>query len=180
MHFQKITIATVLAVSLTGFTNTPAQAQAQAPVNTVCKTGSDADLPEIKIKVANMAEALKLLKQAKQNSRENTSLLRSEILAIDQELVPWRARHKTAAELAGETAATYAAYKTEWIDTGELTRLNDKLILRTAKYQDHKLVRAQYQVEKTEFEALGAKYQYIARDLLDRDRDCAAAQAALK
>ena len=174
-------IATALTVNLTGLSNTLAQAQTPSnPVNTVCKTGSDVDLPEIKTKIADMAEELKRLKQVKQSSRTNTATLRAEILAIDQELGPWRARHKTAATLAGETAGTYAVYKAEWIDTGELNRLNDKINLRKTKHQDYKLVRAQYQSENTKFEALGAKYQHIARDLLDRDRDCAAAQAALR
>jgi len=178
LHFHKIVTATVLMLALMGLSNTPAQAQ--APANTVCKTGLDADLPEIKTKVANMADALKRLKQKKQNSSANISMLRNEILAIDQELGPRRARHKAAAERAGETAATYEVYKAEWISSGELERLNGKINLRKSKHQDYKLARTQYQIEKTEFEALGAKYQHIARDLLDRDRDCAAAQAALR
>lgn len=185
LHIQKMLIATAFVVSL-GSVST-ASAQEQMPtnpainttVNTVCKTGSDVDLPEIKAKIAKMAEDLKSLKQSKQNSRASTSALRAEILAIDQELGPWRVRHKTAAELAGETADTYAAYKTEWIDTGELVRLNDKINLRKTKHQDYKLVRAHYETENAEFVSLGAKYQHIARDLLDRDRDCAAARAAL-
>ena len=177
-HFRKVLMVAVFAVGLTGLPNT--SAQAQTPINTVCKTGSDADLPAIKIKVANMAEDLKQLKQAKQNSRASTSALRDEILAIDQELGPRRTRHKTAAELAGESASTYALYKAEWIDTGALNRLNDTINFRKTKHQDYKQARAQYQAETAKFEALGAKYQHIARDLLDSDRDCAGAKAALE
>jgi len=192
-QIHKTIMATAFAVALTGLSNASAQAQTPdtpsdtssgntvaSSANTVCKTGSDADLPEIKSKVAKLAEDLKRLKQVKQNSRAHTSVLRSEILAIDQELGPWRARHKTAAEQAGASADTYAVYKTNWIDTGALGRLNDKISLRKTKHADYKRVRAQYQRENTEFEALGSKYQHIARDLLDRDRDCAAAQAALR
>lgn len=177
-HFRKVLMTAVFAVGITGLPNT--FAQAQTPINTVCKTGLDADLPAIKTKVANMAEDLKHLKQAKQNSRASTSALREEILAIDQELGPWRTRHKTAAALAGESASTYALYKAEWIDTGEFNRLNDKINFRKTKHQDYKQARAQYQAETAKFEALGAKYQHIARDLLDSDRDCAGAKAALE
>lgn len=177
-YIQKAIMATVLVVALASLSNT--FAQAQIPANTVCKTGSDVDLPEIKSKVASMAEDLKRLKQVKQNSRAGVSVLRSEIMAIDQELGPWRVRHKIAAEQAGETADTYAVYKANWIDTGELARLNATINLRKTKHQDYKQARAQYQDENTEFKALGTKYQHIARDLLDRDRDCAAAIMALE
>ncbi len=153
---------------------------AQTPPNSICKTGSDADLPVIKIKIGNMASKLKRLKQTKQNSRARVASLRTEILSIDQVLTPWRARHKSAAERAGQTESTYAVYKANWIDTGELNKLNAKIRLRKLKHADYKRLRAQYQSENAEFEALGAKYQHIARDLLDRDHDCAAAQAALR
>lgn len=180
---QKTLVVAALTIGLTGFSVVPAHAQIppnQIPANTVCKTGRDADLPVIKIKVANMASKLKRLKLTKQNSRARTSVLRSEILTIDQMLGSWRTRHKTAAAQAGASANTYAVYKANWIDTGELARLNDKINLRKTKHTDYKRVRAQYQRENTEFEALGTRYQYIARDLLDSDRDCAAAQAALR
>jgi Zn-finger nucleic acid-binding protein len=175
---QQAILTTIISVACVGLSN--ASAQTQTPANTVCKTGSDVDLPEIKSKVANMAEDLKRLKQVKQNSRAGASVLRSEILAIDQELGPWRARHKIAAEQAGETVDTYAVYKAEWIDTGELERLNATINLLKTKHQDYKQARAQYSAENTEFKALGTKYQHIARDLLDRDRDCAAAIMALE
>ncbi len=158
---------------------TQTQSQIQAPANRVCKTGSDADLPEIKTKIAKMADELKRLKQAKQTALVNTSTLRGDIVAIDQGLGPWRVRHKVAAELAGSSAEAYATYKAEWIDAGELERLNANINLRKVKHQDYKLVLAQYQAVKTQFETLGAKYQHIARDLLDRDRDCDAAKTAL-
>lgn len=174
---MKKTRTTILAIILsgifagTGFTQTP---------NTICKTGYDANLPIIKIKVANMASKLKRLKQSKQNSRARIAVLRAEILAIDEILTPWRKRHKKAAKKAGKSAKKYSVYKANWIDTGELTKLNAQINLRKVKHQEYKQVREQYQRENTEFEALGAKYQHIARDLLDRDRDCAAAQAALR
>ena len=159
------------------FAQTPTN---QAPANAVCKTGSDADLPVIKIKVANMASRLKRLKQAKQTTRSRVAKLRTEILSIDQVLTPWRTRHKSAAERAGKTESTYAVYKSNWIDTGELNKLNAKIRLRKLKHADYKRLRTQYKNENAEFEALGAKYQHIARDLLDQDRDCAGAMAALR
>jgi len=148
--------------------------------NVVCKTGSDANLPVIKIQVANMASELKRLKQAKQNSRAGTDRLRTEILTIDQVLKPLRERHKSAAAQAGSSTSAYALYKANWLDTGELARLNDKIRNRKQKHAQYKTVRTGYQNEKAAFETLGAKYQYIARDLLDRDRDCAGALAALR
>ncbi len=148
--------------------------------NVICKTGSDANLPVIKIQVADMASELKRLKQAKQNSRARTDRLRTEILAIDQVLKPLRERHKSAAAQASSSVSAYDLYKANWLDTGELARLNDKIRGRKQKHADYKTVRESYQAEKTAFETLGAKYQYIARDLLDRDRDCAAALAALR
>ena len=150
------------------------------PANVICKTGSDANLPEIRSQVADMASELKRLKQAQQNSRARTDRLRTEILAIDQGLKPLRERHKSAAAQASSSTSDYALYKANWLDTGELARLNDKIRNRKQKHAQYKTVRAGYQNEKTAFEALRAKYQYIARDLLDRDRDCAAAQAALR
>ncbi len=175
---MKIVYSTFIALALTilsaGF------ALAQSPANTVCKTGTDADLPVIKIKIANMASKLKRLKQSQKNSRARTDALRTEILAIDQTLSPWRARHKAAASQASASANTYAAYKANWIDTGELRRLNDKIKQRKLKHADYKRVRAIYQSENAEFKALSTRYQNIARDMLDRDRDCAAAKIALQ
>ena len=175
-------IATICVVNLSGFSALQAAAQASNNTanNTICKTGSDADLPVIKIKIANMASKLKRLKQTRQNSRARTESLRTEILAIDQTLGPWRVRHKTAAAQASKSENTYGVYKANWIDTGELRRLNDKINLRKLKHADYKQLRAQYQTENTEFKNLGDRYQYIARDLLDRNRDCAAAQTALR
>jgi len=150
------------------------------PANVICKTGSDVDLPVIRILVADMASELKRLKQVKQSSRAGTDRLRTEILTIDQVLKPLRERHKSAAAQASSSTSTYALYTANWLDTGELARLNDKIRTRKQKHAAYKTVRAGYQAEKAAFETLGAKYQYIARDLLDRDRDCAAAQAALR
>lgn len=177
-YIQKTILAASFVVSLVGFSGV--FATAQAPANTVCKTGRDADLPVIKIKIANMGSKLKRLKQTKKNSRARTDALRTEILAIDQMLGPWRTRHKSAAAQAGQSENTYAVYKANWIDTGELRRLNDKINLRKLKHGDYKRVRAQYQSENTEFKELSTRYQTIARDMLDRDRDCAAAKFALQ
>jgi len=175
---MKIVYFTFMALALSIL---PASfALAQSPANTVCKTGSDADLPVIKTKIANMAAKLKRLKQSKKNSRARTEALRTEILAIDKTLSPWRARHKAAAAQASASASTYAVYKANWIDTGELKRLNDKINLRKLKHADYKRVRARYQSENAEFKALSTRYQNIARDMLDRDRDCAAAKIALQ
>jgi len=149
------------------------------PANVICKTGLDADLPEIKAQVSGMAAELKGLKQARQAARAQTDKLHAEILAIDQALKPLRARHKSAAEQASSSTSTYEVYKANWLDTGELARLNDQIRDRKQKHAEYKTVRTEYQTEKAAFEALGAKYQYIARDLLDRDRDCAGAMAAL-
>ena len=186
-YIPKTILTALLAVSLAGFSGVFAAAQVpanQVPANTanntICKTGQDTDLPVIKIKIANMASKLKRLKQAKKNSRSRTDALRTEILAIDQKLGPWRTRHKAAASQAGNSANTYAVYKANWIDTGELKRLNDKINLRKLKHADYKRARAQYQAENTEFKALSTRYQSIARDMLDRDRDCAAAKFALQ
>lgn len=175
---MKIIRSTFIAIGLVILST--GSAAAQAPANTVCKTGSDADLPVIKIKIANMASKLKRLKQTKQNSRARTDALRAEILAIDETLGSWRARHKAAAANASASQNTYAVYKANWIDTGELRRLNDKINLRKLKHADYKRVRAQYQRENTEFKALSTRYQNIARDMLDRDRNCAAAKFALQ
>ena len=175
---MKIILSTFIAIGLVILST--GSAAAQAPANTVCKTGTDADLPVIKVKIANIASKLKRLKQSKQNTRARTETLRTEILAIDEKLGPWRTRHKTAAAQAGASANTYAVYKANWIDTGELKRLNDKIKLRKLKHADYKRVRAQYQNENTEFKALSTRYQNIARDMLDRDRDCAAAKFALQ
>ncbi|MCF6220043.1 MAG: hypothetical protein L3J65_02925 [Robiginitomaculum sp.] len=175
---MKIVYSTLMALALTIL---PANlAVAQSPANAICKTGSDADLPVIKIKIANMASKLKRLKQSKKNSRARTDALRTEILAIDQTLSPWRARHKAAAAQASTSANNYAVYKANWLDTGELRRLNDKINHRKLKHTDYKQVRAQYQSENAEFKALSTRYQNIARDMLDRDRDCAAAKIALQ
>lgn len=175
-YIQK-TILTA-ALGLGGFSG--AFAHAQTPAPSICKTGSDADLPVIKVKIANMASKLKRLKQSKQNVRARTETLRTEILAIDQTLGPQRTRHQTAAAQASASANTYAVYRANWIDTGELRRLNDKIKLRKLKHADYKRVRAQYQSENAEFKALSTRYQNIARDMLDRDRDCAAAKFALQ
>ena len=177
-YIQKTILSASLVIGLVGFSGV--LASAQVPANVVCKTGTDVDLPVIKIKIANMASKLKRLKQAKKNSRARTDALRTEILAIDQTLGPWRTRHKIAASRASASESSYAVYKANWIDTGELRRLNDKINLRKLKHADYKRVRAQYQAENTEFKALSTRYQNIARDMLDRDRDCAAAKFALQ
>ena len=137
------------------------------------------DLPVIKIQVADMATELKHLKQARSISRVQTDKLHAEILAIDQALKPLRERHKSAAAQASSSISAYEVYKANWLDTGELDRLNDQIRNRKQKHAQYKSVRANYEAEKAAFEDLGAKYQYIARDLLDRDRDCAGAMTAL-
>ncbi len=158
-----------------------AGAQTPAPPrNAICKTGSDADLPEIKAQVADMATELKRLKQARQTARSRTDKLHREILALDQVIKPLRVRHKSAAQQAGSSTSAYALYKANWLDTGELDRLNGNISLRKQKHTAYKIARTDYQNQKSAFETLGAKYQYIARDLLDRDRDCAGARAALR
>lgn len=179
MRILKILLTAIIWFGFAGIATAQTPGN-QAPVNTVCKTGSDTDLPVIKIKITNMASKLKRLKQTKQNSRARVDRLRTEILSIDQTLGPWRSRHKTAAEQAGVSTSTYAVYKANWIDTGELRRLNDKINLRKVKHADYKRVRDSYQIENTEFKALSTRYQNIARDMLDRDRDCAAAKFALQ
>ncbi len=173
VFFIGVLIAAGRFNSAHGQTSTP-------PQNVICKTGSDADLPKIKTQVADMAAKLKRLKQARQSARAKTDQLRTEILGIDEILKPFRARHKSAAKQAGSSTSAYEVYKANWLDTGELVRLNDKIRDRKQKHAAYKTARATYQTEKAAFETLGAKYQYIARDLLDRDRDCAGAMAALR
>ena len=177
-HMKKINRLLVLLLSLV-LTGSFAFAQ-NANQNSYCKTGTDANLPVLKLQIKNMADSLSRLKRDRQNLRTPLDGLKEEILALDEELKPLRSRHQKAAKKASKSAKSYAKYKAKWLDTGELERLNTMIKTRKQKHALYKQKRTQYLNIDKRFKALANSYEHIARDTLDKNRDCQSASIALR
>ncbi len=148
--------------------------------NSYCKTGSDASLPVIKIKINNMKNSLTRQKTQIQNLRAPLEPLKDEILALDAKIKPMRSNHQKAAKKAQKSAKSYEKYKQKWLDTGELDRLNSMIKSRKQKHAIYKQKRREFISSNEKFKALAKRYEQIARDMLDKNRDCQAASNALR
>ncbi len=153
---------------------------AVAQDNSYCKTGDDMDLPVLKQKIQALASRVAQDKKIRTDIRTQLEPLKNEILVLDKQIKPLRAKHQKAARKSQKSAKSYAKYKAKWLDTGELDRLNGLIKSRKQKYTNYKQMLAQYRAADTAFTAGANRYRHIARDLLDKNRDCGAAKLALQ
>ena len=148
--------------------------------NSYCKTGSDADLSVLKQKIQSMAAHIAQQKKIRTDLRAQLEPLKDEILSLDKQIKPLRDKHQKASRKSQKSAKSYAKYKSKWLDSGELERLNGMIKTRKAKYSRYQQMLSQYRAADNAFQTSASRYRYIARDLLDKNRDCAAARAALQ
>lgn len=145
-----------------------------------CRTGYDIDLGMIKLKVSAMANTLKSYKRAMKPLDKQRKSHRAAIKAATKFIKPERARFRADKARAKGNKDYRKTYNAKWISSGRLNRLNDVINARNEQALYFKKVLADLEPLEAKFQALGKRYKFIAHELLDTKRDCAAAKAALR
>ncbi len=145
-----------------------------------CKTGSDADLPTIRVKYNALSAQINTLTAALKPLQQRYEKHGQDMEDAKSAYEPMKTAFK-AAKARAQTDEDYrSTYKSNWIYSGKLDLLNE--LIDAYNEQNNYQIELWPDIERLQDQrtALKEKRKSIGRDMLDRDRNCAGALAALQ
>lgn len=142
-----------------------------------CRTGSDTDLPALRAKAEAMKQDYLRTKQALKPLREQLQSHRDARKAAKEAIAPERAAFNADKARAKSDKDYVDTYKSKWVYSGRLKRLND---LIDAYNEQNKLAKELWpDVDRLQkqLKTQGDRYKYFAKTLMDDNRDCAGGMA---
>ncbi len=146
-----------------------------------CKTGSDADLIHLRVKMdaikTERRDILKKKKTLEAQLQRHQAAINAVADPIKTMLTEYRA--DMAAKNAGNLDSE--SLNAKWVNSGRLRRGNEMIAASNEQKQQASKIRNEINnLYNVYYKPLDDKYTHVGRDMLERDRDCAGALIALK